>query len=214
MFPLPSGLPPFQPGDLGEELGLPSVGGGAKLGLTRLGVATKGRLALDVGEHQVAVSIDEAQRGAELGFFADDEGTAERAARSALLGDDALDERALGAIPRAQPATRLASGAKDDELARLEGVVATELLAKRELLLRVARAQDLDAQLGDAELPGLPRLDEVMRDAELDERVGSEAPAGVFAIVVDEVVLSDRAALTDGGTKDELQELAELTVAA
>ncbi len=122
----------------------------------------------------------------------DGELEAERAARRTLFGDDALDQHASAAVPRAEALPGFAVGVEDDELSRLEGPVAAELLAEGELLFGVARREDFDAELGDAELPGLPRVDEVVLDTELHEGVGSEAAAWILAVVIDEVVLADR----------------------
>ena len=106
-----------------------------------------------------------------------------------------------------------ASMSKAIELPRAEGAVAPQLLRKGELLLGVARAQDLDAQLGRAALPRLPRVEDVAPEAQLHEAVGGDAAARVDGVEVDEVVLADRVLAAERAAEDLVQQVAEKAVA-
>ena len=138
----------------------------------------------------------------------------EREARCGLTLDDALDQIVLDAIPRAKAGAGGGVEIEGDQLPRAERAVAPQLIRKRELLLGIARAQDLDAQLGRTALPRLPRVEDVAREAQLHEAVGGDAAARMARVEVDEVVLADGVLATERAAEDLVQQLAEKAVAS
>lgn len=91
------------------------------------------------------------------------EDPAERDARARVARDLALDEVLLEAIPDAEALSLGRVDVEGDELADAERVVATELLLEGPALGGVARAEDLERDVGRPFLPHEVRIEVIIR---------------------------------------------------
>jgi hypothetical protein len=143
----------------------------------------------------------------------DQEREAERDARARVSRDRALDEVVLEAIPDAEPLSRGRVDMEGHELANAERVIAAKLLLEGPALRRIARAEDLEGEVGGSFLPDEVRVEVVVGHAEGDERVRRQAAPRRCGVEVDELVGADGVLRRTDGAEHLVERVAEIVVA-